>query len=94
MAIPEINIELNSLGLSEDEARVYVALLELNRAYVSVIAKRAHVPRVNCYHLLESLARQGMATCLMRGGKKIYAKDYGFKCFPIKKYYNKKTTKR
>ncbi len=29
-----------------------------------------------------------------RNGKKIYASDYGFKCFPIKKHKKKTTIKK
>ncbi len=52
--------ELNTLGLYEDEARVYLACLELGGGYVSSIAKRAKVHRVTCYHTLENLIKKGL----------------------------------
>lgn len=47
--------ELQYLGLTEEEARVYIAVLELGSGPVSVIAKRAGANRVSCYHTVEKL---------------------------------------
>ena len=47
--------DFNLLGLTETEGKVYIALLELGGGYVSVVARRAQQPRVNCYHTLENL---------------------------------------
>ena len=47
--------ELLSLGLSDEEAKVYLACLEINGGPVSVIAKKAGIHRVSCYHTLENL---------------------------------------
>jgi predicted transcriptional regulator len=52
--------DLQELGLSNDEAKVYLALLELGSGYVSVIAKQANVHRVVCYKVLENLVAKGL----------------------------------
>ncbi len=52
--------DLIELGLTEDEAKVYVALLELGGSYVSAIAKQAGVHRVVCYKILEGLTAKGL----------------------------------
>ena len=46
---------LKVLGLSEKEARVYLAMLDLKKAGVLAIAKRAGIKRPTAYHVLESL---------------------------------------
>lgn len=53
---------LIELGFSADEAKVYVALLELGGSYVSAIAKKSGVHRVVCYKILESLTEKGFAS--------------------------------
>ena len=47
------------LGLTEKEAQVYIALLELEKAPVQDIARRSKVNRSTCYVSLESLHEQG-----------------------------------
>lgn len=54
--------QLISLGLSNEEAKVYLALLELSSGPASVIANKAKVPRVNTYHLLQNLIHKGLVT--------------------------------
>lgn len=67
-----INSALNHLGLLDDEAKVYLTLLQLGRGPVSTLAKRAGVPRVNGYHLLDGLVKKRFARCALENGKKIY----------------------
>ncbi len=54
--------DFSSLGLSDTEGKVYLALLELGGGLVSTIARRAKLPRVNCYHTLENLAKKGLVS--------------------------------
>lgn len=54
--------QLELLGLSKEEAKVYIALLELGTNVASVIAKKAKIARVNCYHILDNLIRKGLVT--------------------------------
>ncbi|PIR48595.1 hypothetical protein COU80_02695 [Candidatus Peregrinibacteria bacterium CG10_big_fil_rev_8_21_14_0_10_55_24] len=64
---------LTELGLSEDEARVYLALLELGGSYVSAVAKKAKVHRVVCYKILDDLTRKGLVSAFTKNGMKHYA---------------------
>lgn len=75
MAETTLFAELSSLGLSSEESKVYLALLELGRGYVSAIAKRSGVQRVNCYHLLDKLAAHGMITKTEHHGKKMFSTE-------------------
>ncbi len=69
----QLREQLTQLGVSGEEASVYLALTVQGTGYVSVIAKRAGVQRVNCYHLLEGLRRKGLVSeSLHKGAKKVY----------------------
>ena len=61
-----INPDFELLGLSETEGKVYISLLELGGGFVSVIARRANIPRVNCYHTLENLAKKGLVSFITK----------------------------
>lgn len=67
--------ELLKLGLHEEEAKVYLACLEVNGGLVSVIAKRAGVHRVSCYHTLEKLLGKQLLSQYNRNGVKCFAPE-------------------
>ncbi|MCX6807240.1 MAG: hypothetical protein NTZ80_00300 [Patescibacteria group bacterium] len=52
--------DFESLGLTEAEGKVYITLLELGGGYVSTIARKAKLPRVNCYYTIEKLIKKGL----------------------------------
>ena len=64
---------LSELGLTEEEARVYLAVLELGGSYVSSIAKKAKVHRVVCYKVLDDLARKGLVSAFTKNKIKHYS---------------------
>jgi len=51
-----------NLGLSENKAKVYLALLELGPSLVTEISKKAEVNRVSCYDILENLVKYNLVT--------------------------------
>jgi len=53
---------LTKIGLTEKQAEVYSACLELGGARVSDIAKKAKVQRTTCYHLLSDLTQLGLVS--------------------------------
>lgn len=61
--------QLIEFGLSEKEAEVYLALLELEIAVVSEISKTANINRSSTYVVLESLKRKGLVS--VSGDKKV-----------------------
>lgn len=67
--------ELTHLGLSEEEAKVYLACLEVNGGPVSVIARKAGVHRVGCYHTLENLLSKKLLSQFNRNGVKCFAPE-------------------
>jgi sugar-specific transcriptional regulator TrmB len=56
MNLPKV---LQSYGLSEREAKIYLATLELGSGPATRIAEKAQMPRSTVYEVLEHLAHQG-----------------------------------
>lgn len=67
--------ELQNLGLSEKEARVYVAALELGKATVQQISKKAQVNRATTYVQLESLKDRGLVSQSANDKKSFYVAE-------------------
>lgn len=63
--------DLENIGLTEKEARVYLATLELAQSSVQDIAKKAGVNRTTTYVILDSLITKGLASTYQKE-KKIY----------------------
>ncbi len=67
--------EIKKLGLSDKEAKVYLALLELGQAPPSEIASYSGVNRATTYVILEELKKRGLATSLEKGKKINFAAE-------------------
>lgn len=67
--------QLFEFGLSEKEASVYLAMLELGPSSVQDIAKKAGVNRATTYVMLESLKRRGLMSSVDRGKKTMFAAE-------------------
>jgi sugar-specific transcriptional regulator TrmB len=59
--------ELENLGLSQEEAKVYLAILELGGSYASNVARKAGINRATCYHTLENLGQKGLINSHTKG---------------------------
>ena len=66
---------LLSLGLSDKEAAIYLALLELGRATVSKISRKADVNRATGYVILDSLVNKGLALISGKEPKQEYTAE-------------------
>ena len=58
---------LQKLGLSEKEAKVYLAILELGRATAGKIIQKSRLPRPTVYLILNSLAEKGIIESSQKG---------------------------
>ena len=67
--------KLMQFGLSDKEAKVYLALLELGPSSVTEIARRARVTRTNAYHLLNSLLSHGLVSSSESQSKVIFSAE-------------------
>lgn len=66
---------LSKLGLSDKEAKVYLAALQLGAASVQKIAEKAKINRPTTYVILESLSKKGLATTHEQGKKTLFAAE-------------------
>lgn len=66
---------LEELGLSQKEARVYLANLMIGPASVQRIADQAGIKRVTAYVILESLANLGLASQSTKGKKTYFTSE-------------------
>ncbi|MDD9954587.1 MAG: hypothetical protein OXR66_09745 [Candidatus Woesearchaeota archaeon] len=69
------NEQLQELGLSENEAAVYHALLQLGPSTVGPITKKAHLYRVIVYDTLEKLMRRGLVTYSLKRNWKYFTAE-------------------
>src|SRR3989344_2980320 len=73
--IKELPTTLHSLGFSEKEATVYVAILELGHGTVTEIARKAGINRTTGYDILDSLANKGIVNVTGKEPKQEYAAE-------------------
>jgi len=64
--------ELAHLGLSEKEAKVYLAALELGKSSVQNLSKKAEVNRATTYVIIESLMKKGLMSSLEENKKQFF----------------------
>src|SRR4051812_35603168 len=67
--------ELQDLGLSEKEARVYLAALEIGQATADQLAKQANIKRPTTYVQLESLMKMGLMSTYEEGKKTYFTPE-------------------
>jgi sugar-specific transcriptional regulator TrmB len=62
--------DLLRIGLTEGEAKIYAALLELGPSSVGPIKKRTKISHSNIYEILERLVSKGIVTAIIKNGVK------------------------
>lgn len=67
--------ELLKIGLSDEEARVYLACLEIGGGPVSVIARKAGAHRVSCYYTIDNLLQKKLLSQYNKNGVKCFAPE-------------------
>jgi sugar-specific transcriptional regulator TrmB len=68
-----IEASLEKLGLSKQEAEVYVNTLKLGVAKASEIAQKSKVKREACYYILKLLQEKGFISEVIKSGVKHYS---------------------
>ncbi len=63
---------LDDIGLSKNEAKVYIALLEIGISTVTNIAKKSGVHRTNVYDVIERLIQKGLISYIIKDDKKYF----------------------
>lgn len=64
--------DLLRIGLTDGEAKIYVALLELGSSSVGPIRKRTKISHSNIYEILERLINKGVVTTIISNNIKIF----------------------
>ncbi|MBU1270375.1 MAG: helix-turn-helix domain-containing protein [Nanoarchaeota archaeon] len=67
----EIDI-LEDLGLSEAEAKVYLALLETGSTLAGPIIKKTGLHRGTTYQILQRLIEKGLVSYVIKAGKRYF----------------------
>lgn len=70
--MPDIREVLLQFSLSPTAVNVYLALLELGKANVEMIAQHSHTYKANAYDALARLQEAGLATIVVEGKKKFF----------------------
>lgn len=66
---------LEDLGLTEKEASVYLALLELGKGTVVEIARKANLKRPTTYLVVDELKKRGLVTEILQGSRTRYVAE-------------------
>lgn len=64
--------QLQALGLSEKEAKLYINALELGTFSVVDIAKKSGIKRPTCYLILDELTKKGLISIIPKAKKLVY----------------------
>ena len=75
MQIVELATKLQSVGLTDKQARVYVAALFLGPSAVQKIAEQAEINRATTYVILDELASMGMVSESTEGKKTVFVAE-------------------
>lgn len=70
--LKEIKQSLQSLGFSENEISIYVALTQLGESPIVKIAKKAELPRTTAASILQQMAKNGYVSAHLHRGKTWY----------------------
>ena len=64
---------LTALGLSANEVKIYLAILDLGMAPMSVIARKAALQRPTTYGVVKKLRKRGLTECFLSKGIRLYS---------------------
>ena len=67
--------KLQDIGLSEKEAKVYIATLELGKGSASEIAMKAGINRATTYFTVESLIKKGLISASSQKSKQVFVPE-------------------
>jgi len=63
---------IQALGLSENESKIYLALIELGVSNIAKISEKSGIKRTSCYIILESMIQKGLINKTVVKGKQQY----------------------
>lgn len=72
-ALSSLSRTLEEFGLSQPEAAVYLALLQIGPTTILNIARNTNLKRTTIYSLIDALKQKGLVTVIVTGLKQTYA---------------------
>ncbi|MCR4312534.1 MAG: hypothetical protein NUV56_04600 [Candidatus Uhrbacteria bacterium] len=75
MTSPSISKKLTSLGLTESESKVYLAMLKLGASTVQNIAKTAALSRTATYQIISELEKKALVSTFIEKKKKLFTAE-------------------
>jgi sugar-specific transcriptional regulator TrmB len=67
-----MEINLQGLGLTENESKVYLALLELGPSLAGIISRKTGIHRRNIYDITERLAKKGLIGYIIKNNRRLF----------------------
>lgn len=80
---------LGQLGLSDKQSQVYLALLELGEAPMTLIAKKAGLKRPTTYLIVDELNVLGLSSEIIKGKKKYYSATHPRRLVELARFRSK-----
>ena len=77
--------ELENIGLSKNEAKVYLTLLNLGSSAAGIKAEKSRVYRTNVYEALNRLIEKGLVSYIYKGHQKLFQAEDPSKLLSILK---------
>jgi len=72
MGYEELKVALEKYGLSHNESKVYITLLQLGSAMAGKIAKEVQMDRTSCYDALKKLIKKGLVSYVVEANRKLF----------------------
>lgn len=69
---PMLTEALTRIGLTDYEAKIYLALLEIGESTASAITKKLGIHIGRIYDILDTLATKGLCSCIQKNGVKYF----------------------
>jgi len=69
----DIKTTLEDIGLSPNDIKVYMALLDLGGSLAGAITKKSQINRTSCYDALERLMDKGLVTYVIKSNRKYFS---------------------
>lgn len=76
---------LQKFGLSQSEAKAYLALIELGSSLAGDITKKANINRSNCYDALQRLIERGLVSYVIKANRKYFQPETPLKFLELVK---------
>lgn len=64
---------LTELGLSPNEVKIYLTMLDVGMAPISIISRRAGLKRPTTYGVVKKLRKRGLTDCFLSKGVRLYS---------------------